>query len=822
MKTRLFLLASLTILAALFFSGAVFAEGEVPQAPAAEVPPAAPEEAPAAVEEATISESAPPPAESEVPQAPAAEEPPAAPEEVPAAVEEPAGTAPTPPAEEVSPAEPAPVETQTQPEVLPVETAVIEATLPAAETPALSEPQLAVEAPDQILEEDTALVAAEPEIVLVDAAGEPLDMASQASAQALSGADPYFTVGTTTYRFSNDDDYCVEPFDLAHCYDGNTTTPIPITTSAIQYAIDYIRDNPDMNLTDGMIYVETDTYTGDVSINASTYTRLLTIKGLIGKADETTGIFPTIDGNVSIAHLASGFTLSGFTINGFVDIDDITGTLTLTDLDVSDQAAHRPGRYRHPAGQKGNVVMTRVRSNHNANTGADIDNHLLGNVTITNSAFNNNGTTDNVNGLNIWTSGAVTLNWVSAAHNYENGIYVSGFSSLTVNNAILNGYVGDARGWGLNANTPKAAPVMLQNVTASFNAWAGINVTTLGSISLTAVDAFSNQTGINLNNLNGLGTPVSLNTIRASNNILGGINISSKGAITLTSVIADNNTNAYGASIDNHEGTGSVTITSLASAGFAGANSFSGNSTSYGLSINSNGAVTITNIKACSNGHEGLYIINGAGTVTINKNLANWTNDFSHNGHPGSSLAGLSISTQGMVNISSSTASYNGGAGIDINGKGAITLTDVQAFNNGLAGSYSGLRINNSTGAGGVTIRSTIPTNIMDFSRNTNMGIYINSTGAVSVSSVRVNDNRYGLYMEKYTVNPAPLSVTITNGEFNDNDYRGIEAVSKGAITLTNVSASGSGNLEPGVNLNNTYGTSSGVTIKSSSFERVL
>ena len=58
--------------------------------------------------------------------------------------------------------------------------------------------------PDQTIEEP-ALITAEPEIVLVDPAGEPLDMASQASADVIASADPYFTVGLITYHFSECD-----------------------------------------------------------------------------------------------------------------------------------------------------------------------------------------------------------------------------------------------------------------------------------------------------------------------------------------------------------------------------------------------------------------------------------------------------------------------------------------------------------------------------------------------------------------------------------------------------------------------------------------
>ena len=794
MKTKLFLQASITLMAALFITGTVFAEGEVPPAPAAEVPPAAPEEAPKAVEEAVKIESAPPPAES----APAPEEP--------------ADPAPVQQPEVDVPAEPVADDTETQPEIPSIETVIIEDTLPEAETPVVIELPPAAEAPDQISEEEPVVITAEaetvlaePEIVLVDPAGEALDMASQASAEALSGADPYFTVESIKYRFSELTDFCPEPpNEDPHCFDGNTTVAVH---HAIQDAIDYLQYTLGKTPDDGNIYVQKADYNWNITIGSG-----LTLKGLIGEPDAD-GVYPTIGGNVSIAHQTNGFTLSGFTIYGSVDIDDITGTLTLTDLDVSKNT----GGGIEITEQKGNVVMTNVRSSDNFNTGARIDNTLGGNVTITNSAFDDNGigSASLTQGLRISTNGIVTINGLSASRNRNTQVDISGFSNLSIRNAVING---PDNGNGLYLYSPKAAPVVVNNLSANHNAWYGIYINTAGSITFTAVDALYNQTGINIDNDSGPGT-VTLNTVRASDNSLDGISISSKGSITLTSVTADNNATGFGANLDNSTGSGSVTVTSPAASGFAGANSFSGNSTKAGLFIGTNGAVTLTNIKACSNGHEGVYIANGAGRVTINKNLANWTNDFSHNGLTSSSLAGLGISTQGIVSISSSTASYNQGAGIDIDGMGAITITDVQAFNNGLGGTpRSGLSIDNTAGAGGVTIRSTVLTDYMDFSGNTNYGIYINSRGAVSVNSVWVNNNKLGLYIYNETNPTASPAVTVSNGEFNNNEFRGLVVVSKGAITLTNVSASGSLNGQNGVDLDNsTYGTSSGVTIRSSS-----
>ena len=761
----------ISILAALFFSGVVFAEGEVP--------PVTPEESPIAVEEPVILEAAPPPAaDAPAPEEPAGSDPMELPvgeisAEIP--IDE-TGVIPEDPAIEA-----APVDLEAEPEVIVL---------------------------DQTIEEDPRLMSAEPEIVLVDPTGEALDMASQASAEMITSADPYFTVGLITYRFSNELVFCTsgDPY----CFDGNTDDPV--IGNAIQFAIDYIV-SLGVTPTNGMIYVQKATYAETININAGISPVLSTLKGLIGEPD-TAGVYPTIDGDVSITGTTLGFTLSGFTINGSVTFNNNIGTLSLADLDVSKPT----GGGINITGQKGNVVLTNVRSSHNLNTGARIVNTLGGNVTITNSAFDDNGVGSSsfTQGLRISTNGIVTINGISASRNRDTQVDISGFSNLSIRNAVING---PDNGNGVYLLTSKAAPVVINNLSANYNAWYGIYINTAGSITLTAVDALYNQTGIYIDNQSGIGT-VTLNTITASNNNnMNGLTILSKGAITLTSVKADNNTGGYGAYLDNSTGTGSVTVTSLAASGGAGANSFSNNISNIGLWINSSGVVMVTNTKAGSNGREGLLITNTTGTVTINKNLANWTNNFS-----GNVRQGIKITTQGIVYISSSIASNNQWTGIEVTGKGAITLTDVEAFNNGLAGGgveYSGLKLTNTNGTGGVTIKSSAAANYFDFSDNYTYGISIISYGAVSVGNVIVNDtiNKYGLNIDNRTASTltAP-AVTISNSSYDLNNWSGVRVVSDGSITLTNVSSTNSqvaGNS--GVTLSNITGTASGVAIRSSS-----
>ncbi len=759
MKTKIVLLTSAAILAALFFSGIVFAEGEVPQAPAAEAPQAAAVDTPqVAPPEAPAPAEAPVTAETEAPAEPAPEVP--------------AGDTAAVPLEEESSALP---EAE-----LPANEAPVEAALPADEEPLIAADPAAIETPALAAGDTTESAPAVteeslPELVLVDPAGAPLDMASQETADAISTADPYYTVDGITYRFSETLNYCSNNFPGdPHCFDPGSADPV---INAIPDAIEYIWDILGKAPDDGKIYVKKATYTSDVTINGSDHPVLATITGLIGEADEG-GVFPTINGNVTIRQLTSGFILSGFTINGRVNIDGVTGTLALTDLNVSKDLAEVTGGGIRISAQKGNVVMTNVTSSHNVYTGAEIENTAGGNVTITNSAFDDNGTTNNVDGLNIWTSGVVTINGVSVSRNYENGIYVYGFSSLTVKNAVLNGYVGDIRGDGLDASTTKAAPVLLQYVTANYNVWTGITISTAGSISLSSVDALYNQTGIKINK-SGIGT-VTLNTVRASNNSLTGIDISSTGAITLTETSANNN---------------GVGVRLILPGTLSMTNVTANNNSGDGFFVNGGKVITIRNLTAISNNSTNSYlqhngtdgfglevyplIVAGSSftldTATINENNNGMiVGAFYNSGNPANTLTSLA-----NVTIRNLTASSNLGFGLSVSRtKGSVSLTNIQA--------------NGNMDGDGVHIESgsTVLLTSITASGNGENGLNIKGVGE-GYTYVSTEGSHVATSVK------SPTAITITSptsallaNNFDGNGANGLQIATASPVSLSNFSAS--------------------------------
>ena len=788
MKTKFMWLATVTLLAALMISGTAFAEGEVP--------PALPED-PAAV----VVETAPP---ADGPSAPSE----------PAAPAEPAPEVPQAPAAEAPAEEPPAAEAPAD------ETALVEA--PAAETP-LDETSLeeapAVEeaAPAEVAEEPALqeLPAEEPVIQLVDAEGEALDMASQESGEILKEPDPYFTSGGILYGFTASD---CNPIMA-----GNQPCSNPI-----QEAVNFIQiygTIPD----DHTIYVEKATYTGNVTIDGS-LPYLDSLTALMNKPDPSG--FPTINGIMTLSNLTNGFWLEGFTVTGGVVIKDtttssdiviesVTAPLSFTDVNVSNPVYDGISVTNH----KGNVTMTRVNSSSNSGFGAYIVNHLGGNVTVNSSTFNDNDeaglliissgvvtlNTVTANGNNAYggiyidTHGAVTLTNIKANQNttFSNGIQVvSSLGAVTINNAVAN----DNSGYGLNII---GRGVTIRNAVARGNGLTGLDIyLDSGAGLLENVVASDNgglgvQIGTTATNLGA----VTLKNMNARNNALGGIHVESLGAVTVTNSTTDDNFRKN----DPDPNTGGD-----------------------GLYISTKGAVTLTGIWSSGNGGNGLKVegvygvdVYGSDTMVSPTSITltsavdpNFANYFTNNGQLDDwdiGRHGITIITEKPVTIRNFSAMDNLGNGVSVDGPyleiwdpdlplwGWILPEETEWGIIGYGG-YTGV----SKKAGVVTITSTIPNWRNSADRN-DFGVAVYSTGAVSLSFLNTNENRYhaveimtlggitlsnvrdwgngegksvGLYNHEA---PGFMPITITNLEVRET--RGgwgaaLEVHSRGAITI--------------------------------------
>ncbi|MFN3491289.1 MAG: beta strand repeat-containing protein, partial [Anaerolineales bacterium] len=415
-------------------------------------------------------------------------------------------------------------------------------------------------------------------------------------------------------------------------------------------------------------------------------------------------------------------------------------------------------------------------------------------VTVKNSTFNSN----NRRGLTIYSNGAVTLNNVSASANGNRGVQIS--------------------------NTFDSTPSVV-SVTKGFfnnNGAAGLYIASNGAVKLSQITALSNSDiGVLVDN-----TPAAApqavtvsGFLTANDNGNYGLYILSDGAVTLSNITADGNTNG-GAFINNIAAPKPQAVT------ISGVNSMSYNSIANGLYILTLGAVTLSSITAQGNGDYGVYIDNAASPVPSAVNIKG-VNVFSNNGN-----TGLNVFSAGAINLYNITANGNAAVSNDVgvylsndtnpakpqnvslfgvntfnsNAEGglviftygAVTLNNISAYYNGfdtVDGSGDGVYVDND---GGTLAKPVSLKGVNAFHGNDGGGLVVYSLGAVSVSNISANYNGWlGAYIDS-AGSSFQSPVTISGyGVFNANSYSGLAILSRGAVTTTNLSASG--NLGYGV-----------------------
>jgi hypothetical protein len=743
--------------------------------------------------------------------------------------------------------------------------------------------------PEQVLVE--ALSASD--LVLTDASGAAVPLASEAASEVAEGADPYFMIGGVYYGYSSGPS-CAPIVPIANC---TISIANPIAAAIAAYSAAPTASGP--------IYLEAGSYTESTSLNISAAPNLT---GIIGAGSGVTTIDLLTAGsiNLSVQNTIKGFTLQGLTIIGsidssggaaLVDFNNNTGALTLTDVDVRNSNANGDGI--EITGQTGNVVMTKVESTDNGDEGAKITN--TGNVTITNSEFDLNETANSGEyGLNIQSTGTVTLAAVSVSENYYGGARISALKGIKITDSTIekNGkWVG--AGDGLYVAGGSAGAMILTNVYANDNAGMNIRIDeTNGTVTLTSIEASGSDSsyGISIDTCSETGGDctntvigtVTLKDVVAESNAManvvvhssGAINVTnltanynnsqsaaafynnqtkapqpvtishgyftgyfydnlliwSKGNVTLNHVVADYSTTGNGITIDNTYGTAASTVTVLNT---LGTNEVYGNR-EIGLSINSDGAVTVNQIGASSNYHMGVAINNTGGTGAVvlkNTGVSGCNQD-----HPGDSS--ISIVSKGAVTltgieasygygygvwvdnsggtsavpivITDSTIGYNDYSGMVVYSKGLITLTNVNnVYNNDTNVGYGGLYLYNLTGSGGITINNTT-------SDYNDSGAILYSNGAVLINTIYArNNDTTGLTIANNGAITTSPTVTIKNGMIRNNGEGGLQVDSKGLITITSTQIYSNNTTlgctsDCGVVLNNTYGTG-GVTFTGTS-----
>jgi hypothetical protein len=482
-------------------------------------------------------------------------------------------------------------------------------------------------------------------VVVEDATGTPVPLATQAAADIVKTGDPQFCTSSG---------YC-----------GASETTI---AAAIEDAYAYAFS---AGVT-GSINVAAGTFNENVSILGSSFTAGSgytpdTFK-LIGAGSSST----SLNGYISISDM-NAFTLQGFTISGatsngtYVSADSNNGTLTIQDVNVTNSTSNNNGYGIYVHNHKGDIHLSGVNSSNNKGFGAYLDNTLgTGSITVDgNSQFSNNG----MIGLEAISNGEITLNNVTADKNTGEGAWLDGLGtgSITVEGySKFNGNTED----GLDAFST-GEEITLNNMTADGNDYDGAyldncmydgdDCTILGESSLGPDVNVSNSTFGEI-----IGDAENGN---GSN----GLEVYSAGNVTLTKVTADDNSFDGAKLGDPYDSNAPIWGDMKATGG-----DFSYN---YGGGESDNPA--------------GLEVY-AYGNIQLSDGVTASYNGFIEGGPyaDGAYLDNSGIDATGTINITSSTFNNNTGSGeSDGYGRGLvahsnndITLTDVTASDNSAGG----------------------------------------------------------------------------------------------------------------------------------------
>lgn len=474
---------------------------------------------------------------------------------------------------------------------------------------------------------------------------------------------------------------------------------------------------------------------------------------------------------------------------------------------------------------RGSVTLTNITADRNAWDGIKVTKFPgAGSIKATLIHTVENG----VIGLNIWQepgdsrSVNVSLNNIIANHNGSWGVYVetNGAISWVKGEASDNGQSASFTGGGAslinNAALETASkPVILRDVVLSNNLRNnGLFIMTRGAVAITnaQIRGHTTYTGLYLYKYSGAGN-ITLTNVTSEGNKYG-IDITAitttlrYNNVTLTNVYANTN-DGFGVSVGangnitwnkgsslnnglgvltdsiglrNYEFTSPALPFWVKVFGVAIVNEHT-----YGMVVNTNGAVTLSGVNASNNLDYGVMINNcggGSSTTCTNTYLApvNVTKSTFTNTHGSSGFAGLHIRASGAVTLSGVLANNNSGKGVYVNNRISTLLAKPVT----VSGSTFN---NNSTGA------------------------IVESDGGIILNSITASMNRtyQGLNAYNYTSLSTP-SITISGvNNFNANKTTGLDLRSKGTITVSGVRASN--NEDKGIYLESTH---SGVSLSSS------
>ena len=432
-------------------------------------------------------------------------------------------------------------------------------------------------------------------------------------------------------------------------------------------------------------------------------------------------------------------------------------------------------------------------------------------------------------GLNVVTDGVIVLDSVTASENYLFGAHLEGAGTPISNSTFsnngsgsgLSGYY-DLVGRGLEVIS--SGIVTLDNVTASNNQLFGADIQAVGNVTITGsffsghkvyvYDSFRKVTSLSGGGY-GLrvvtdGT-VALNDVEAINNYLYGAHLEGS-AVEITGGVFSNN----GSDSDDQPVGFGLEIISTGTVTLAGVTA--NNNQLFGTNIQAGANVTVAN--SFFNGHqshafdpvknEGNFYGYGLTVVTTSGVIALDGVDASFNNLWGASLTGRdenNLEIKINVNIANSTFNNNvsdssifiDDTGLIVDATGDVNLDNVEANENRLIGAVinadGNVSINNSRFSGnqGITcLQAWCPPGSQVYH---GYGLSVTAGGLIELNEVTANNNNlFGAQLNG-------AEVAVLNSTFNNNVFgNGLIVEATGNVTLTNVTAAGLSDTGNGLN----------------------
>ena len=494
------------------------------------------------------------------------------------------------------------------------------------------------------------------------------------------------------------------------------------------------------------------------------------------------------------------------------------GAITLSDVSASGTTGGDGAALANNTGS-GDVQVSASQFNENANRGLAVNSK--GNITLTNTSAISNSSGSGVSLNNSSIAGKdVLVDTGTFNGNFNDGLNVQSAGKITVSSVTAN-LSSNGDGVELNNTASIGYDVVVDPSTFNANAANGLFVFSGGAITVMDVTATNNigGSGAHLDNsVTGYGVSVATGVF--TGDFLNGVFVTSRGGITLTNVTANATVGGDGASLDNSGVTGYDVLVDPGT--------FNGNS-GHGLKVVSAGKITVMNTNAISNTNgDGVHLENNAVTgydVVVD------TGVFTDNLE-----SGLEVQSGGHITVSNVTANdnqtdngafldndgvtgynvfvdpstfnRNAGIGVSIFSGGTITLMDVTA--NGNFGGNGAYLDNDGVTGYDVLVATGL------FSGNFTDGLYVLSSGNITLTNVTANDTVGGNGATLSNTGVTGYDVLVDPSEFSGNYGNGLKVNSGGYITLTDVTANGNLNGD-GALLDNMAGTGD-VSISASQF----